>query len=199
MAPSAPNLLTQTSVQAQVIADTFRSAFAAKKLGDCSVEMTAPQDSTRNGALALQHITLKGPTGLSLVIGRVNAPEKKATMRTYYAVGRLFQDRFKKSPPFEQHAYDEMVSTARSLLTAFGVDVELTDSTGQEPGLDLTRGYIPPKYGDEGGGGRKLWPWVAGIAVLVVGVGALAYVLTRGTSAAPTETDPSSSASASPP
>ncbi len=197
MAPSASNLLTQTSVQAQVIADTFRSAFAAKRLGDCNVEMTAPQDSTRNGALAMQHITLKGPTGLSLVIGRVNAPQKKATMRTYYAVGRLFQERFKKSPPFEQPAYDEMVSTARSLLSAFGVEVELTDSTGQEPGLDLTRGYIPPKYGDEGGG-RKIWAWVAGIALLVVGVGALAYVLTRGTSAAPTEADPSSSSSASP-
>lgn len=197
MALSASNLLTQTSVQAQVIADTFRSAFAAKKLGDCSVEMTAPQESTRNGALAMQHIMLREPAGLSLVIGRVNAPEKKATIRTYYAVGRLFRERFKKAPPFEQSAYDEMVSTARSLLTAFGVETELTDSTGQEPGLDLTRGYIPPKYDSESKG-RKIWPWVAGSSVLVLGVSVLVYVLMSGGSAGPTDAEPSSSTSTTP-
>jgi hypothetical protein len=185
VAPSASNLLTQTSVQAQVIADTFRSAFAAKKLGDCTVEMTSPTDSTRGGILAMQHITLKGTTGLSLVIGRVNAVEKKATMRTYYAVGRLFQDRFKKAPPFEQPAYDEMVTTAKSLLTAFGVEVELTDSTGQEPGLDLTRGYKAPTY-DEASG-RKIWPWVAGIVVLALGLAVLVYVLASPGTATPTD------------
>lgn len=195
MAPSGQNLLTQTSVQAQVIADTFRSAFAAKKLGDCNVEMTAPTTSTHGGALAMQHITLKSAGGLSLVIGRVNAVEKKATMRTFYAVGRLFQERFKKSPSFEQPAYDEMVSTAKSLLAAFGIEVELTDSTGQEPGLDLTRGYRAPAY--EESKAKKLWPWIAGIAVLVLGVSVLVYVLMSGSKTQPpSETEPSPSASA---
>ncbi len=196
MAPSGQNPLTQTAVQAQVIADTFRSAFAAKKLGDCSVEMTAPTETTRGGALAMQHIMLKGATGLSLVIGRVNAVEKTATMRTYYAVGRLFQDRFKKAPPFEQPAYDEMVATARSLLSAFGMEVELTDSTGQEPGLDLTRGYTAPKY-DHDRGGKNVWPWIAGISVLVLGVGVLLYVLLAGGNG-PSDADPAGSSSGAP-
>ena len=192
MAPSGQNPLTQTAVQAQVIADTFRSAFAAKKLGDCNVEMTAPTESTNSGALAMQHITLKNGSGLSLVIGRLNAVDKKATMRTYYAVGRLFQDRFKKTPPFEQPAYDDMIKTAKNLLSAFGIDIELTDSTGQEPGLDLTRGYRAPNYADEKK--RVIWPWIAGIAVLVLGVGVLVFVLATGNKTPPSDADPTSSA-----
>jgi hypothetical protein len=108
-------------------------------------------------------------------------------------VGRLFQDRFKKTPPFEQPAYDEMVKTAKSLLSAFGVEIELTDSTGQEPGLDLTRGYKAPDYDDDKK--RAVWPWIAGIAVLVLGVGVLVFVLATGNKTpASYDADPMSSA-----
>ena len=125
--PSGSHFLTQTSEHAQVIADTFRAAFAASKVGDCVVEMTAPKDSTRGGALALQHITLKAPTGLTLVVGSVNAPAKAAQIRSFAAVSTLHEERFHKPVTFDAASYEAMVETARSLLSAFGVELSVTD------------------------------------------------------------------------
>jgi hypothetical protein len=169
-------MLTQTSVQAQVIADTFRAAFAAQKIGEFSVEMTSPEGSTRGGALAMQHILLKAPTGLSLVVGRVNAPERKATLRTFYAVQQLHQQRFQKPVSFEAAAYDGMLETAKSLIGAFGVEIILTDSTGRDPGLDLTTGYVPTSAV---AARRPLGVWIAAVGLLTLGVAGVIWALVR--------------------
>ena len=64
-------ILTQYATHANTIADTFRAAFAKTKVGTHSVEMTAPQDSTKGGLLALQHVMLKPETGMGLVVAGV--------------------------------------------------------------------------------------------------------------------------------
>jgi hypothetical protein len=120
-------VLTQFSGFANTIADTFRAAFKTSKVGEHAVEMTAPEGSTHGGLLALQHVTLKPPTGMTLIVGTVNAAEKRAEIRSYAHVNRVHEERFKKKVPFAEAAYGEFLEKAESVLSAFGLEVKVTD------------------------------------------------------------------------
>lgn len=121
-------LLTQYASHANMIADTFRAAFAKTKVGTHSVEMTAPQDSTKGGLLALQHVTLKPDTGMALVVGTVNAGEKRAELRSYAHVDKVNKERFKRDLPFDEASYQAFLEKAESVLAAFGIETVVTDA-----------------------------------------------------------------------
>jgi hypothetical protein len=131
-------IMTAFSEHAHVIADTFRAAFVTSKVGDHVAEMTAPKDSTKGGKLALQHVVLKGPTGRALVVGAVNAHERRAQLKSYKAVAELHQERFARALSFDEPAYLAFVETATSVLSAFGVEVVLTDSDVAAPPMSLS-------------------------------------------------------------
>ena len=120
-------MLTQYSSHANTIADTVRAAFVQSKVGDCTVEMTAPQGSTQGGKLALQHVTLRpAGTGTGLVVGTLNAGEKRAAIRSYVEVARVHETRFKKPAGFDRAAYDLFVTHLGDVLGAFGIESTVT-------------------------------------------------------------------------
>jgi hypothetical protein len=121
-------LLTQFSGHANTIADTFRAAFAKHKIGGCSIDMTAPEGSTHGGLLALQHLTLHASDGLNIVVGTVNAQEKRAELRAYDVVAKIYEERFKKPVPFARPEYEGFVERAKPILGAFGLEVAVTDA-----------------------------------------------------------------------
>ena len=121
-------VLTQYSTHANMIADTVRAAFAKTKVGTHTVEMTAPQDSTKGGLLALQHVILKPETGMALVVGTVNAGDKRAELRSYAHVAKVNEERFKRPLPFDEPAYAVFLEKAESLLGAFGIETKVTDA-----------------------------------------------------------------------
>jgi hypothetical protein len=121
-------ILTQYASHANVIADTFRAAFTKTKVGSLGVEMTAPTDSTKGGLLALQHVTLKPETGMALVVGTVNAGEKRAELRSYAHVAKVNEERFKRPLPFDEAAYAAFLEKAEGVLGAFGIDTKVTDA-----------------------------------------------------------------------
>jgi len=121
-------MLTQYSSHANTIADTVRAAFAKTKIGDHTVEMTAPEGSTKGGIEALQHLTLKPPAGLVLVVGTVNAAEMRAEIRSYEHVAKVSQERFKKPLPFDALVYAAFLEKAGSVLGAFGIETKVTDA-----------------------------------------------------------------------
>jgi hypothetical protein len=120
-------ILTQYASHANTIADTVRAAFTKTKLGDYSVAMTAPSDSTKGGLLALQHLTLKPETGMALVVGTVNAGEKRAELRSYAHVAKVNEERFKRPLPFDEPSYKTFLEKAESVLGAFGIETQVTD------------------------------------------------------------------------
>ncbi|MBX3191557.1 MAG: hypothetical protein KF819_31475 [Labilithrix sp.] len=143
-----PAVLTQYSSHANTIADTFRAAFAKTKVGDHTVEMTAPEGSTGGGLLALQHITLKPESGMALVVGTVNAGEKRVELRSYAHVAKVSMDRFKRPLTFDEPSYGAYVDKATTILSAFGLDVVVSDA-GSAPTLDEEEAPLasspPPK------------------------------------------------------
>jgi len=122
-------LLTQYSSHANTIADTVRAAFAKSKVGTThTVEMTAPEGSTKGGLLALQHVMLKPETGMAMVVGTVNAGEKRAELRSYAHVAKVNEDRFKQPLPFDEASYKVFLEKAESVLGAFGIEAKVTDA-----------------------------------------------------------------------
>lgn len=121
-------ILTQYASHANTIADTFRAAFARTKVGDLAVEMTAPTDSTKGGLLALQHVTLKPETGMALVVGTVNAGEKRAELRSYAHVAKVNEERFKRPLSFDEPSYKAFLDKAEGVLGAFGIETRVTDA-----------------------------------------------------------------------
>ncbi len=164
-------VLTQFSEHANTIAATFRAAFAKRHLGDCTIDMTAPEESTQGGRLGLQHVTLRTPDGLAIVLGMVHAGEKRAELRSFAVVARLYEDRFKRPPPFTEGAYETVViEKARPVLGAFGLDVTITDASPETPSarsLDAADSIAPPPSK------RTIVSWVvflvAFVAIAVVG------------------------------
>jgi hypothetical protein len=133
-------ILTQYASHANTIADTFRAAFTKTKVGDHAVEMTAPTDSTKGGLLALQHVTLKPVTGMALVVGTVNAGEKRAELRSYAHVSKVNEERFKRPLPFDQAAYEAFLDKAEGVLGAFGIETKVTDAP-----RDVAPSFADPK------------------------------------------------------
>ena len=133
-------ILTQYSSHANTIADTVRAAFMKTKVGGHTVEMTAPQDSTKGGLLALQHVTLKPETGMALVVGTVNAGEKRAELRSYAHVEKVNQERFKRALPFDADEYKTFLDKAESVLGAFGIETQVTDAP-----RDVAPSFADPK------------------------------------------------------
>ena len=118
-----PKVLTQFSSHANTIADTFRAAFVKTRLGDCTVEMTAPEESTRGGLFGLQHLTLRNPSGMAIVVGSVHAGEKKAELRAFTLVASVHEERFKQPPSFGEADYAAFLAKAEPIFGAFGLDV----------------------------------------------------------------------------
>ncbi|AKV04203.1 hypothetical protein AKJ09_10866 [Labilithrix luteola] len=122
------NLLTQYSAHANTIADTYRAAFRETKVGDYTVEMTAPEGSTKGGLLALQHLTLRPPSGMSLVVGVIHAGDKRADVRSYESVKAMHEERFKRPLPFDAAAYAAFAEKSRAILSAFGLAVTVVEA-----------------------------------------------------------------------
>lgn len=116
-------LYTSNALQANRVAAMFRAAFAQKKVGDHTVDISEPDESTQKGVLALQHVTLKGPTGLGLVVGSVNTITRVAELRPYAAVVRMHEQRFKLPPGFDAVMYSSFVDDATATLTEQGLRV----------------------------------------------------------------------------
>lgn len=155
-------VLTQYSTHANMIADTVRAAFAKTKIGDYTVEMTAPEDSTKGGLLALQHVILKPATGMSLVVGTVNAGDKSAELRSYAHVAKVQEERFKRPLSFDAPAYALFLEKAGSVLGAFGIETNVNDVLRDNA----------PSFAEELKPKRSRLPIYVGIAlVLVVVIG----------------------------
>jgi len=120
-------VLTAYASQANMIADTYRAAFAQSKVGELSVEMTAPEDSTKGGLLALQHVTLKPPVGMALVVGSLHAGEKRAELRSYEHVARMHSERFKRPLPCDEPTYRAFVDRSKGVLGALGMTLVVSD------------------------------------------------------------------------
>lgn len=116
-------VLTQFSSHANTIADTFRAAFVKVQLGDCTIDMTAPDESTKGGLLGLQHAVLRMESGQTIVVGTVHAGEKKAELRSFTLVSKVYEDRFKKPVPFAEPQYTAFLEKAEPVLAAFGLAV----------------------------------------------------------------------------
>jgi hypothetical protein len=127
-------MLTEFSGHANTIADTFRAAFAKHKVGGCKIDMTAPEGSTHGGLLALQHVTLHPAEGMSIVVGTVNAQEKRAELRAYPFVARVYEERFSKRLPFARAEYEGFVEKSRPVFAAFGLEVVIADAPPAPPG-----------------------------------------------------------------
>lgn len=123
------NLLTQYSAHANTIADTYRAAFRETKVGEYTVEMTAPEGSTKGGLLALQHLTLKPPSGMVLVVGVIHAGDKRAEVRSYASVKAMHEERFKRPLPFDENAYAVFSEKSHAILSAFGLAVTVVDAS----------------------------------------------------------------------
>ena len=124
--PSQPKLLTEYQSHAHLIADTFRAAFVKVRLGECTPEMTAPEESTKGGLLGLQHVILRMPGGLSHVIGTVNAGERRAELRPFEWVVRVNDERHHRPLDFDAEEYGAFVEKASSVLGAFGLSVTVS-------------------------------------------------------------------------
>jgi len=151
-------LLTQYSSHANTIADTFRAAFVKTPLGDCVIDMTAPEESTKGGLLGLQHATLKTPVGMAIVVGVVHAGEKRAELRAYPVVVQAFEERFKMAPPFTAAQYAAFLHRAQPILAAFGLTVTVAHAL--ERGTPLS---LPPPAPP------RRTPWLLfGVGLLVI-------------------------------
>lgn len=174
-------VLTQYASHANTIADTFRAAFTKSKVGPFSVVMTAPTESTGGGLLALQHITLVPASGMALVIGTVNAKDKRVELRSYAHVARMHLERFKNEVPFDEAAYGELLEKAEGVLGAFGLDTSVTDRPRDTaPSFsDPNETSLPPDVGDPDAprpARTALWLAVLAATILFAG-GALWYAL----------------------
>jgi hypothetical protein len=176
-------LLTQFSGHANTIADTFRAAFAKHRVGGCKIDMTAPEGSTHGGLLALQHLTLLPAEGMNIVVGTVNAQEKRAELRGYDYVTRVYEERFKKPPPFARAEYEGFVEKSKPVLAAFGLAIVMADEAPDGPG-PMRGGSVPVEGSRADTGGptddatsRSRWRLFLVISlVLLVGVALLMYL-----------------------
>jgi len=159
-------VLTQYSSHANVIADTFRAAFAKSTVGDHAVEMTAPTDSTKGGLLALQHVMLKPSSGMAMVVGTVNAGELRSELRSYEYLSKLNEERFKRPLSFDEPAYEAFLEKAESVLGAFGIEVALHDPPAEATPSVTDELKAPPRQR-----GRLVPIVVAVLIALVVGGG----------------------------
>lgn len=162
-------LLTQYSSHANMIADTVRAAFAATKVGDCVVEVTAPEESTQGGKLALQHVTLRPAEGGALVVGTLNAGEKRAEIRSYVEVAAVHETRFKKPPTFDRAAYEAFVETLQGVLLAFGIEGTLAAEPTEPPVSVTARTEEPLELGAKPAYGKLAVVIALGV-LLFVGV-----------------------------
>ncbi|MBX3218428.1 MAG: hypothetical protein KF850_40860 [Labilithrix sp.] len=168
-----PKILTQFSSHANTIADTFRAAFVKTRLGECTVEMTAPEESTRGGLFGLQHLTLRNPSGMAVVVGSVHAGEKRAELRAFPLVASLHEERFKQPPSFSESEYAAFLAKAEPILAAFGLEVSAV--------VDLPKARLSDAPDPLGAAGRheapsaRLRPWLILVAILVVACGGLLW------------------------
>ncbi|MBX3208083.1 MAG: hypothetical protein KF764_23760 [Labilithrix sp.] len=168
-----PKILTQFSSHANTIADTFRAAFVKTRLGECTVEMTAPDESTRGGLFGLQHLTLKNPSGMAVVVGSVHAGEKRAELRTFALVAGVHEERFKQSPSFSEAEYAAFLAKAEPILAAFGLEVSVVAELPKarlSDAPDPLASSLPP-----GAARARLRTWVILFAILAVACGGLLW------------------------
>jgi hypothetical protein len=166
-------VLTQYSSHANVIADTFRAAFTKTTVGDHAVEMTAPTDSTKGGLLALQHVLLKPPSGAALVVGTVNAGEKRSELRSHAYLARLSDERFKRPLSFDEPAYSAFLEKAESVLGAFGIEVVLSDPPPEPLRSSVEEEAAPPSRP------ARLVPIVVALLIVLVVSGGVWLALHR--------------------
>lgn len=164
-------VLTEYSTHATLIAETFRAAFAQTRIGDLSVEMTAPEGSTKGGLLALQHVTLKPVEGLALVVGSVHSGERRADLRTYEHVANVHAERFKRPMPCDAATYQAFLDRARTVLAGLGLSVTIAD-----PAPAPTPPIVPEDLHQEVERGSRPLVWIS-VLLVSVGLAALAVWL----------------------
>lgn len=128
------DLYTAKALQASRLAAAFLGEFATTKVGELVPEMSEPEESTRGGALALQHVALKSPDGLSLVVATVNAVARSASVRSFAFVAGMYEARFGKPVPFDIEIYDDFVARLTKLFEEQGIEASLGDDGGGSGG-----------------------------------------------------------------
>ncbi len=168
-------LYTANALQANRVAAMFRAALSKTKVGDLAVDISEPEETTGKGVLALQHITLKSPNGLSFVVGQVNAITRVAELRPFGTVVRLHEDRFKLPPSFDGATYDAFLEQCTTVLKDQGLSVSVV--------ADEVEAVSPGKLArpDESTGGAPRSNPTVAIVVVVVGalIGAVIMWLAR--------------------
>lgn len=130
-------LLTQFAAHANTIAETFRAAFSKTRLGDCVIEMSAPEESTRGGHFGLQHVMLRNPSGMAIVAASIHAGEKKAELRSYDVVSKLHLERFKRPPTFTEAEYAAFLGKAAPVFAAFQLHVTTSSEATTAPAAPI--------------------------------------------------------------
>jgi hypothetical protein len=136
-------LQTQVSVQANDLAESFRSTIGKLRVGPNGYvpDMTAPEGpSTGGGALAMQHLRLVPPqlTMPTIVVGHLNQRNGAAELRSYEHVDAICRERFKQGAPFAPVDYAQLLESMQGFLAACGLKVvlagpprELVQSAGE--------------------------------------------------------------------
>lgn len=160
------DLFTHRALQGSRIAAAFRGEFATTKVGDLVPEISEPEESTRGGALALQHVALKSPHGHSLVVGTVNALERRAELRSFAFVAGMHEARFQKPPPFDAAAYADFIARIERLFGDQGIKTGVTGDAPMTAPSSNAETYAPGST-PERGVARWLVAFMIGVAVAV--------------------------------
>ena len=156
---------TQFAARAATLASQFQNAVEEYRVGVHKGQMTAPEESTGGGVLALQHIRLvpMNGRGRSYVVGNANRADRVAELRSLAYVDRLSQDRFGERTGLDPAEYAHFLAGAGQFLEMFGLAVTLVNvpAEGPEP-----EGWVGPTFG-----GFVAW------SVLVLAIGMMLGVL----------------------
>jgi|SRR5579859_686167 len=123
-------LQTQYSVQANDLAESFRSTVGKLRVGPHGYvpDMTAPEGpSTGGGVQAMQHLRLvpPEPTMPTLVLGHLNQRNGSAELRTFDHLDAICRERFKQGAPLDPAQYAQLLDSIQGFLAACGLKVVL--------------------------------------------------------------------------
>jgi hypothetical protein len=115
------NLQTHHAIAAHDLAEAITASLRNISVGPgaYSPELTAPEGpSTGGGLQSLQHLRLvpRSEGFPTLVVGSADQTLKKAELRSFDYVDRVYRERFNKPVPLDEAQYGEFLSMARNLF-----------------------------------------------------------------------------------
>lgn len=161
-------LMTELASQAFDLSDTFNVMFERLFVG-FQVDLAKPGMSTAGGRHAVQHIVLHAQDGGTLVVGSVDAPGRRAELRSHSRLVSMHRQRFGTELPIGATDWGAFLARAEAFLHDEGIEV---DREAEAPG-SLPADYGVPAREVRPSRGVPLWLAIvlalvlAGIAVVV--------------------------------